>query len=209
MLLKASASLKGKELGAVIEHLKEISSKMDMLQSMRVCAEEVARIYNDIPILEAIDLHLWYSSELGDEGQYYRDYKCRVGQIAVLPGAVSEEFSTKDIAEGIEEALNYGEALEISGAIPGARSFKGSFLFACDTFVVYKVLDAEHGYDNRGRELPLSTVRTQVQAAADTGGIDAIAEQLFPNAWREIAQFFGLPHSEAQEDAPARPRPSV
>ena len=208
MLLKASASLKGKELGAVIQHLKEISSKMGLLQSMRACAEAVADIYNDISILEAIDLHMWYSVELGDEGQHYKDYRCRVGEIKVQPDSLRDDCSTAELAEAIEEVLNFGEAYDAS-SIPGARNFIGSTLFEYDKHVVYTVLDVEHGYDNMGRELAFSTDRAQVQAAANAGGIDAIAEAIFPNAWREAAQVLGLPHSEAQEDAPARPRPSV
>lgn len=164
---------------------------LDSLDFLRSSAESFQSLFTQLPWLENVEVHLAYSTEV--DGRPYKNIDLNVMRMQVNHLAAQGPAIMND---ELEEALQYPE---LKSRI---ENFTPPPAFNVDMICLYECLDPDETY--LGDPVTIAVSREQVVGDFE---IDAIAEDLFPEKWAQMAKTLDLPYSPSEQRSAISPRP--
>lgn len=188
----------GKEVPYEVSRtLNNLVKALDGLACARVIAKEIRELYKELPWLKEADFTFSFEYQ-SEDGHSFRNGAIEVDKFEINPelDAIADELQGT-----LSEALN---DISFPGKKKGFEAFTRKTSLTDDQLWIYDILN----HDATNGPHSLETKRADIDAAFEQGGIDAVAEALLPDLWRDLAQKLDLPYTPVAGPALAvRERP--
>lgn len=189
---------KDEQLSEVRHELNRLVENLNALDDMRHSARGIVEIYEKVSILEALDIDVFYEPVFG--GRPSREYFVEFSNAKVLPGRLDPDVALDVFTDLLKCVYTRDDDLLSQVRVPEIDSLEPSTVLFSDDLVCLHTA-ADSGDDMPHERRTIKTSRAQLVEAIESGGIDGVAQSLFPETWQRVALPLGLAEDGAYENA--------